>query len=159
MDVETDQDISNVFVSTTTQGSDAMKNAIADNHINCAFLWPQCPETYSYVYYELLMSGVFMISNEESGNIRDEIRARRNGKTFKDINECLQWLSDPEKVLEEINAYRTHETIPEAYTTNPDISMMVSETGTQYKTDRRLRKCLLPFSSMMYKLKYMKYRI
>ncbi len=159
IDIEDDKHVHNIFVSTTTQGPDAMKNAIAENGINCAFVWPQCPETYSYVYYELLMSGVFIITNSISGNIRDEVISKGNGHVFETLEDCIDWLNDGDSVTKEIFNYRNNTVIPKSYSTNKDIGMLISPNAVADGTNIKAQKSLLPLSTLLYKIKYLKYRV
>lgn len=156
VDVENDTKVENIYVSTTLQGMDAMKEAINQEKINCAFLWPQCPETYSYVYYELLMSGVFIITNSISGNIKDEVIGRQNGMIFSSIDECIKWLKDAERVKSEINKYRSKAIIPEVYSTNIDISKIVGQSNITDRIINKGRNALLPLSTLLYRIKYHK---
>ena len=157
-EVEEDDEVKSIFVSVTEQGKDAMKNAVADNGINCAFLWPQCPETYSYVYYELIMSGVYIITNKNSGNIYDEVQRRKNGVAFDSLEECIAWLEDPGNVEKEINQYRRGSCIPESYSTNADISMLISDKAEKTSSQIKTLK-VLPISTLLYRMKYRKYRL
>ena len=156
VDVENDTKVENIYVSTALQGMDAMKEAINQEKINCAFLWPQCPETYSYVYYELLMSGVFIITNSISGNIKDEVIGRQNGMIFSSIDECIKWLNDAERVKSEINKYRSKAIIPEVYSTNIDISKIVGQSNITDRIINKGRNALLPLSTLLYRIKYHK---
>lgn len=37
--------------------------------IDCVILWSNCPETYSYVYFECFAANTFILANSLSGNI------------------------------------------------------------------------------------------
>lgn len=152
--------VKHVFVSTTTQGSDAMVKSVSANNIECAFIWPQCPETYSYVYYELLMSGVYIVTNSISGNIAEEIRTVGNGKIFDSIDSCIQWMKNPELVLDELNRYRASAKLqPSEYHINSDIQQCVSAYPVDLDNHIGGRKKYLLLSTVMYRIKFAKYKV
>ena len=127
MDHGKTESVTNRYVSTAHQGREAMRECMEKNNISCAFLFPQCPETYSYVFYDLLVSGAFVLTNEISGNIRDEVEKYKNGIIFSDVRECAEWLSDTENVRNTINRFREHgNSIPDVYETNDDLSAIVA---------------------------------
>ena len=98
--------VKNVYVSTAEQGENAMKKALEDNNISLVFLWSVWPETYSYVYYEVLSTGGYVITNNISGNVACMVEEYHNGTVFRDYDEFLLWLKDFEAVRNIINEYR-----------------------------------------------------
>lgn len=149
-----ENDVENIYVSVVSQGSDAMRDAIASSGINCALLWTQCPETYSYVYYELLMSGVYILTNMISGNIYDEVINKHNGRAFLNIEECLSWLKKPELVKKEINEYRKNYSVPLDYRINSDIDMCISRNSEFEDDTYESFNYIRPLLTLLYKLKY-----
>lgn len=112
--------VKNVFVSTVLQGREAMVNAIKKEKISIAFMWSKCPETYSYVYFELLQNGVFIVTFKDSGNIAALVNANGNGKVFDTLEECVHWLSNTDEVLRCVNEYRCNSGLkPERIINNP----------------------------------------
>lgn len=112
--------VKNVFVSTALQGNEAMINAIKKEKISIAFMWSKCPETYSYVYFELLQNGVFIVTFKDSGNIAMLVNENGNGKVFDTLEECIGWLSNPDEVLRCVNEYRCSSGLkPERIINNP----------------------------------------
>ena len=150
--------VHNVFVSTVEQGNEAMIKGIAENGINCAFLWPQCPETYSYVYYELLNSGVFIITNTHSGNIMYEVEKNKNGICFTNLSEAVNWFMSPNDVINKINNYRRDTIIPEKIYPNVDISMCISNNFEEHKHINN-KKTIRQFISVLYKVRYRRYHL
>lgn len=125
------QGVKNIFVSSAVQGDDAMVNALKNNNIHCAFLWPGWAETYSYVYYELAITGVYILTNSISGNICEEVNAKRNGQIFSDVAECVKWLSDTQNVYECINDYRQNgEFLPDNSVDNKSLKEFVTINNT-----------------------------
>lgn len=113
--------VKSVFVSTALQGNEAMVNAIKKEKISIAFMWSKCPETYSYVYFELLQNGVFVVTFKDSGNIAALVDKNNNGKVFDTLEECIDWLSNPDEVLRCVNEYRCRDGLkPERIINNPN---------------------------------------
>ena len=55
----------------------AMVEAIRKEALDIVFMWTQCPETYSYVYYEMSINGVYVLTNTNSGNIRQRDQKKK----------------------------------------------------------------------------------
>ena len=58
------------------------------------FLWAMWPETYSYVYYEALQAGVWVLTREGSGNIEAAVKNGGWGSVFPDMRSVLAFLED-----------------------------------------------------------------
>ena len=78
------------------------------NSIDISFLWSIWPETYSYTYYESFAAGSFVITNNLSGNIADQVRNNKNGIVLEDYSELIDLLSNEDYLsyLVENNKYR-----------------------------------------------------
>lgn len=98
--------VKNVYVSIAEQGENAMVDYLKEYEIDCAFVWPILPETYSYVYYELSVSGVFILTNFSSGNISDEVLKNKNGVIFENYKELSKLIIDTEGLKNKINEYQ-----------------------------------------------------
>lgn len=94
--------VKNVYVSISEQGENAMMIAVQDSKIDISFQWPLCPETYSYVYYEMSSCGAYIITNSTSGNIADQVLLNKNGKVFDRLEDCLEWFDNITNVRDEI---------------------------------------------------------
>lgn len=81
--------IINVFVDINRNGNDAMIKALRENKINVAVLFSCCPETYSYTYNEASAAGCYIIANENSGNIANQVRLNLNGIIINDSAQSL----------------------------------------------------------------------
>ena len=79
-----------------------MLKALRENKIQVAILWSICPETFSFTYYECFAAGVFVITNQNSGNIEAMVRENKNGIILRDEMELLYFLSNPEMLKEKI---------------------------------------------------------
>lgn len=99
--------VKNIYVAVSDKESKPMECYLKEYGINCALLWSHCEETYSYVYYEMALAGIFVITNLNSGNVSEEVLDKKNGIAFTDLNMVYDWFSKPEKVVESINEYRT----------------------------------------------------
>ncbi|MCI8529284.1 MAG: glycosyltransferase family 4 protein [Lachnospiraceae bacterium] len=75
-----------------------MAEALKKNNIDIVFLGAIWPETFSYTYYEAFEAGCFVITNELSGNICNQVKVNQNGIILKNTADIIQWLSDKENV-------------------------------------------------------------
>ncbi len=96
-----------VDVSFIEDGSDAMINTIINYNIDVSLLWSLCPETYSYTYFESFAGGAFVITNELSGNIADQVRKNKNGIVLKSYNELYDLLNNVQNLHNLIHNNKT----------------------------------------------------
>lgn len=54
----------------TGRNSTECMNLLSENGIDYVFIWPEWPETFSYVTIEAIAAGCKVITNENSGNVR-----------------------------------------------------------------------------------------
>ena len=155
--------VENIYVSIAEQGTDAMKHAVEKADICLAYLWSVCPETYSYVYYELLSKGVFIITNENSGNVAAMVKEYNNGKVFNNYKESLEWLSDTKNVVKEVNDYRTKSGYkPSIIRNNVNIENIVPDVDdlqelfsiTEHKANKRKVKSCKLLSYIYRRIRY-----
>lgn len=145
--------VKNIRVSVAEQGPDAMKKALKKYDISCALLWPKCAETYSFVYYEMALNGIYILTNQASGNIAYEVLQKKNGKIFDDFEECLHWLMNPQYVLGEINQYREEPFFaPSEIISNNDISEIIKIEDNIFNNRRKPHRLLI--ETMLYKFKF-----
>ena len=67
----------------------AMLNALRQNNVDVAILWSLCKETYSYTYFECYAANVFVVTDENSGNIAFQVLKNGNGKVVGSATELL----------------------------------------------------------------------
>lgn len=94
IDVKVDADSPNKML-------EEMKNA----NINCAFMWSICPETYSYAYFEAFAANLFIITNQDSGNIAYLVNKNKNGRVYPDINKFLADIEEANKLMESVKLF------------------------------------------------------
>ena len=94
IDVKVDADSPNKML-------EEMKNA----NINCAFMWSICPETYSYAYFEAFAANLFIITNQDSGNIAYLVNKNKNGRVYQDINKFLADIEETNKLMESVKLF------------------------------------------------------
>lgn len=87
-------DVTYVPVSFLEEGSNAMVEALRSNRIDMAFLWSLVPETYSFTLHESFAANCFVITNEASGNIFEQIRESGRGVICRDESEMFRLLND-----------------------------------------------------------------
>lgn len=153
---ESIEGVRTIYVSTAEQGDDAMINAVRENRIDCAFVWPLWAETYSYVYYELSVNGVYILTNTVSGNICDQVEQNKNGRVFDSIDSCKSFLSQPNYVLSEINDYRVNGKYrPCKSLNNSDLNSLIPDKTENIVTQVEVqRPNKLLFQTLMYSYKY-----
>lgn len=95
----------NINVQIATQGNDAMIKALKKNNIDVVILWPSWPETYSYVFYEALESGAFVITNSISGNIKDAVEKYKNGIVLNNEENLNQVIDDVDYIENKVKEY------------------------------------------------------
>ena len=83
-----------------------MTEALRQHNIDCVVLWSQCPETYSYVYYECLAANTFVITSRCSGNIAEQVKRNRTGIVLENDEQLRILLSDSSKLAQLINEMR-----------------------------------------------------
>lgn len=82
----------------------AMTDALREKAIHVVVLWSLLPETYAYTYYEALAANCFVITNENSGNICAQVKARNNGIV---VNNLFEILCDENQLRKLVNDFRT----------------------------------------------------
>jgi len=87
----------NVVVSASQR--DAMIDAVAADAIDFVILWPNWPETYSYVAHEAIAGGAQLLTNPLSGNIAELTKQRDAGLVFHSLEDLVQALSGDQAVL------------------------------------------------------------
>lgn len=132
--------VKNVFVSTAKQGNEAMINAIRQEKVSIAFMWSKSPETYSYVYFELLVNGVFIVTFKDSGNVAVLVKENGNGIVFDTLKECIDWLGNSDEVRKCVNEYRCGGGLkPERVRNNPSTKYLF-ETNNECNDVQGSRK-------------------
>lgn len=91
-----------IEVNFQREGRNAMLKALRENKIQVAILWSICPETFSFTYYECFVAGVFVITNQNSGNIEAMVRENKNGIVLRDEMELRRFLSNAKLLKEKI---------------------------------------------------------
>ena len=95
-----------VNVRVTAQNRTAMVEELRKNRIDVLFHWPIWPETFSYVLYEAVAAGCFILTRQQSGNVADYVNEHKNGVVFKDFKALQSYLSDPATIREDILEFR-----------------------------------------------------
>jgi len=98
--------IRNISVSILRDGPEAMTQALRRADVDIVFLWALCPETYSYVLHESLLTNAMLVTNPDSGNIADTVAAREAGRIFASQAELQAYLRDVQQVRRDVDFYR-----------------------------------------------------
>lgn len=99
-------EVQNIEVSFQTMGEDAMIKTLRKYEIDCVVLWSIWPETYSLTFFECYASNVFVITNENSGNIAAMVRKYGNGTILREGRDLKKILEDEENFKNIINQWR-----------------------------------------------------
>ena len=125
-DGECEGKVTKVPVSVSKDGPNAMIDAIRNNNIDMAFLWSTRPETYSYTFYESYVSGCFIITGSQSGNIAAMTRKYQCGQVFQTEEELFFYLKCEEQVRRSIETmYRENAYYPTALEDNDEILKII----------------------------------
>lgn len=153
------QGVKNIYVSSAEQGDDAMSKALKENEVHIAFLWPSWAETYSYILYELAENGVYILTNSISGNICDVVEKEKDGQIFKQFQDCVDFLTDENKVRKVINDFRVrgHFHIKNVRT-NLKLDDIIPDTNIFYSanTSKMKKKSKRHLATLLYRIKYYK---
>ena len=99
--------VTQVAVSISKDGPEAMTEKLKEYSINVAVLYSIWPETYSYTYFEAMKAGCFIITNDRSGNIVSQVEKYDNGMVLECTADSLKNLfMNPGKLRGEINRFR-----------------------------------------------------
>ena len=79
----------------------AMTQAVADQKIDVVVIWPEWPETFSFVTFEALAAGAFIVTNSKSGNVCSVLKrfAKPHGISLESIEQIFD-LFENEKLYE-----------------------------------------------------------
>jgi glycosyltransferase involved in cell wall biosynthesis len=100
-------------VRVSSQNRTAMMDELNMHRIDVLFHCPIWPETFSYVLYEAIGSGCFVITTRQSGNIADFVQKNKNGIVFESFPELLQYLNDPINLRKDLKNF--HENNPKVF--------------------------------------------
>ena len=57
--------------------------------IDAAFIWPNWPETFSFVAYEALQAGCLIITHPDSGNVFDAAKSMNKLIVFENFEDLV----------------------------------------------------------------------
>lgn len=133
-----------------------MQEWLIEQEIDCALFWSHCAETYSYVYYELSVSGIYILTNECSGNVTDEVFKNQNGVIFTSFDECLEYLETNGSIENDINNYRNNGMFrPDSAVPNDTIMLSKHYEKNEVISSRGKKVKKAYVISMMYIMKHL----
>lgn len=145
--------VTDVYVNNATQGNDAMQDAIRENNIACALVWPLCPETYSFVYDEMSINGVYIVTNSISGNIAAQIMERGNGVVLERNDDVLAFFQDDE-IITSINNYRKSGLFhPNRCVENRSLEFLYANEGNMAAIEHKPKRIHRSILTVVYKMK------
>lgn len=113
--------VKQVSVSFIKDGQNAVVDKLRELRIDIAFLWSICPETYSFTVFESFAAGSFVITNNLSGNIANQVRKTANGMVFETEEEMFAFLKDIPNVRKTLATYHAKQSSIDL-TPNPAIA-------------------------------------
>jgi len=93
-------------VRVTPENRTAMLDALRKKQIDVLFHWSIVPETFSYVLYEAIGAGCFVLTTSQSGNVADYITENKNGLVFETFNDLVEYLSTPDNLRKDLLDFR-----------------------------------------------------
>lgn len=118
--------VTKVPVSVSKDGPNAMVDAIRKYNIDIAFLWSTRPETYSYTFYESYVSGCYVITGSQSGNIAAMTKVYQCGSVFETEEKLFAYLENEQQVRAAIEKmYAEKINYPTALEDNDEILKIV----------------------------------
>lgn len=88
----------------------AMVDKLISKGIHIAFLWSECPETYSYTFFESYIAGCYVVTGKNSGNIARMVDHFKCGRVFNKEEDFIEWIKNVEIVKKELNNFYSYNT-------------------------------------------------
>ena len=137
------------------EDKDAMIHAMQEHDIDVVLLFSGWPETYSYTYYESVAADKFVITSEYSGNIKEQVEARKNGVVLPyDSEVLLEYLKDTDNVEKDLQTYYSSpRTLPKEMVENKSyLEWLHAEDDCSYTNLKKGRRQLL--LEALYRFRY-----
>jgi len=93
-------------VRVTPENRTAMLDALRKHQIDVLFHWSIVPETFSYVLYEAIGAGCFVLTTNQSGNVADYVNENKNGLVFESYNDLVNYLTTPDNLRKDLLDFR-----------------------------------------------------
>lgn len=140
----------------------SMVEQLVTYNIDIAFLWSKCQETFCYTYYEASEAGAYILTNNRSGNICEQVIKHKNGKVFKSITQCITFLDDIHKVAEVLKKFGDTNLLPINVRTNDEMREAFCKEDTSKKSIEKnqiVKKLSKPHKKFLFSLLYKKLRM
>lgn len=117
-----------------TQDKVAMIDKLREQNIDVAILWSQCPETYSFTFYEAFAANCFILTTNVSGNIEVQVGKHKNGLIGENLEQIL---CDEKQLRKLVNNFRAQQKPgPAVLKINPQVLDLISDTAS-YSVKKR----------------------
>ncbi len=93
-------------IRVTPQNRTAMLDALRKHQIDILFHWSVLPETFSFVLYEAIGAGCFILTTNNNGNVADYVSEHKNGIVFDSYAQLTDYLSTTDTVRNDIRDFR-----------------------------------------------------
>lgn len=101
---------------------DALPKAFQEEKVDIIFYCPIWPETFSLIAYEAHAAGCWTLSTEDSGNVAAYITESKSGKVFPDIDSLIAYLSNVDRVREDLTNYKASTPFLQTLSYNEEIA-------------------------------------
>lgn len=100
------ENVKNSVVMFKAGNTNSMIEALTENQIDVVALLSNWPETYSYTLYEAIASNCYVLTNNDSGNIENQVTSNRWGIVYNNDEELKKLILDYNKVQQLVINYR-----------------------------------------------------
>ena len=124
--------IDHVTVKVGSENRNAMIKAVQENNIDIVIIWPEAPETFSYVVHEALAGGAYVIARRNMGNVWPAVLANApdQGMGIEGLSELFELFSGSEIKKRVCDAkIQTHELLLGRGTADLVLSELFSQEG------------------------------
>lgn len=104
------KNVKNSVVMFKVGNTNAMIDALTENHIDVVALLSNWPETYSYTLYEAVSANCYVLTNSDSGNIEHEVISNMWGTVYNSDKELVELVLDYDKMRQFVLDYRKNNT-------------------------------------------------
>jgi glycosyltransferase involved in cell wall biosynthesis len=91
-----------------------MLDSLRINQIDVLFHGSIVPETFSYVLYEAIGAGCFILTTNQSGNVADYVQENKNGLVFETFTDLMDYLITPVNLRKDLLDF--HKLHPRSFT-------------------------------------------
>lgn len=146
-----DKNINSFLVDYQDKTLPSMTEQLNKNNIDVIFMWAECQETYCYTFYEAIAAGCFILTNDHSGNITNEVEKKGYGKVFKTIDECVNYLNS-DRINKDLKEYVDNIKIPKNLKINNALEGLSFKENKKYSIEAKKKVHKNMIVTFLYKI-------